>query len=151
MWRVDSLEKTLMLGGIGGWRRRGRQRMRWLDGITNLMGMSLSDELVIGRPGVLRFMGLQRVGHDWVTDWTELNWLNWTERNNHKLWTVYMLLQYSEQTKTLGIKLRSPRRKYPHELEASGVISNLSSNWYIEGIATGQTKWSCRSERGCGV
>ena len=40
--RVDSLEKTLMLGGIGGRRRRGRQRMRWLDGITNSMGMSLS-------------------------------------------------------------------------------------------------------------
>ena len=42
MRRVDSLEKTLMLGGIGGRRRRGRQRMRWLDGITNLMGMRLS-------------------------------------------------------------------------------------------------------------
>ena len=42
MQRVDSLEKTLMLGGTGGWRRRGRQRMRWLNGITNLMDMSLS-------------------------------------------------------------------------------------------------------------
>ena len=67
MRRVDSMEKTLMLGGIGGRRRRGQQRMRWLDSITDLMGMSLSklQEFVwTGRPGVLQFIGSQRVGHD---------------------------------------------------------------------------------------
>ena len=71
--RTDSLEKTLMLGMIEG-RRRGQQRMRWLDGITDLMNMNLSNSgswWWTGKSGVLQSMGSQKVGHNWTT---EVNW-----------------------------------------------------------------------------
>ena len=81
MWRADSFEKTLMLGKIEGRRRRGRQRMRRLDGINDSMDMVLGGLRELwwtGRPGVLWFMGSQRVGHDWANE------LNWTEYPNTK-------------------------------------------------------------------
>ena len=67
MRRVDSLEKTVMLGGIGG-RRWGWQRMRWLDGMSPWVWVNSGSWWWTGRPGVLRFMGSQRVGHDSATE-----------------------------------------------------------------------------------
>ena len=147
MRRVDSLEKTLMLGGIGGRRRRGRQRMRWLDGITDSTDVSLSElrELVMDREAWCAAIHGVAKSPTLLSDWTELKhqrivavelwcWrrllrVPWIARRANQS----VLKEISPEYSLEGLMLKLKRQYFGHLMQRTDSLEKTLMLWKIEG------------------